>query len=321
MEGLQNIYAAMRETENWPMVRGRFQKRNGGMFVKLEIKRLVKNYGKKRALKGINMTLTEGVYGFLGPNGAGKSTFMNILTGNLKATSGQILYDGEDVTKMGREFRGILGYMPQQQALYPNFTAEGFLSYMAALRDMKRSEAARRIPQVLEEVGLSEVAGDRVRSFSGGMKQRLLIAQAVLAEPKVLVLDEPTAGLDPKQRIAIRNLISETSAGKIVVIATHVVSDVESAAGRILLIKEGEMAADSTREELCGALAGKVFEFAIPQERLKAVEADPALLVGNISRERETLFVRVICEDRPEGYEAREMRPGLEDVYLSYFRE
>ena len=289
--------------------------------MKLEVKQLVKNYGKKQALKGINAALTEGVYGFLGPNGAGKSTFMNILTGNLKATSGQILCDGKDIREMGREFRGILGYMPQQQALYPNFTAEGFLAYMAALRDMKRAEAAERIPQVLAEVGLSEVAGDKIKSFSGGMKQRLLIAQAVLAEPKVLVLDEPTAGLDPKQRIAIRNLISEISAGKIVIIATHVVTDVESAANRILLIREGEMVADSTREELCGVLGGKVFELRIPQEELKAVEADPAFLVGNISRERETLFVRVICENKPEGYETEPVRPGLEDVYLSCFRE
>ncbi len=289
--------------------------------MRLEVKQLVKNYGKKRALKGIDASLTEGVYGFLGPNGAGKSTFMNILTGNLKATSGQILYDGEDIREMGREFRGILGYMPQQQALYPNFTAEGFLAYMAALRDMRRSEAAKRIPQVLSEVGLSEVARDKIRSFSGGMKQRLLIAQAVLAEPKILVLDEPTAGLDPKQRIAIRNLISEIAAGKIVLIATHVVTDVESAANRILLIREGEMAADSTREELCAALSGKVFELKIPQEKLKDVEGNPAFLVGNISRERETLFVRVICDGVPDGYEAEPVRPGLEDVYLSCFRE
>lgn len=289
--------------------------------MKLEVNQLVKNYGKKQALKGINAVLTEGVYGFLGPNGAGKSTFMNILTGNLKATSGQILYDGEDITKMGREFRGILGYMPQQQALYPNFTAEGFLAYMAALRDMKRARAVKRIPQVLEEVGLMDVAGDKIKSFSGGMKQRLLIAQAVLAEPKILVLDEPTAGLDPKQRIAIRNLISEIAGGKIVLIATHVVTDVESAANRILLIREGEMVADSTREALAETLSGQVFELRIPQEKLREVEENPAYLVGNISRERETLFVRVICDGKPEGYEAVSVRPGLEDVYLSCFRE
>ena len=253
--------------------------------MKLEVKALVKNYGKKQALKGIDAFLTEGVYGFLGPNGAGKSTFMNILTGNLRATSGQILCDGEDIVKMGRRFRGILGYMPQQQALYPNFTAAGFLSYIAALRDMKKSRARERIPKVLEQVGLLDVAGDKIRSFSGGMKQRLLIAQAVLDEPKILVLDEPTAGLDPKQRIAIRSLISEIAAGKIVIIATHVVTDVESVANRILLIREGELIADSTREELTASLAGKVWELKIPEERLAELTEEKGFLTGNVSRE------------------------------------
>ena len=289
--------------------------------MKLEVKALVKNYGKKQALKGIDAFLTEGVYGFLGPNGAGKSTFMNILTGNLRATSGQILCDGEDIVKMGRRFRGILGYMPQQQALYPNFTAAGFLSYIAALRDMKKSRARERIPKVLEQVGLLDVAGDKIRSFSGGMKQRLLIAQAVLDEPKILVLDEPTAGLDPKQRIAIRSLISEIAAGKIVIIATHVVTDVESVANRILLIREGELIADSTREELTASLAGKVWELKIPEERLAELTEEKGFLTGNVSREGETLFVRVISEQEPQGFEAEAMRPGLEDVYLSYFKE
>ncbi len=289
--------------------------------MKLEIQALVKNYGKKQALKGIDAVLTEGVYGFLGPNGAGKSTFMNILTGNLRATSGRILCDGEDIAKMGRRFRGLLGYMPQQQALYPNFTAAGFLSYIAALRDMKKSRARERIPKVLEQVGLSDVAGDKIRSFSGGMKQRLLIAQAVLDEPKVLVLDEPTAGLDPKQRIAIRSLISEIAADKIVIIATHVVTDVESVANRILLIREGELMADSTREELTAALSGKVWELKIPEEKLPELTEEKGYLTGNISREGDILFVRVIADRRPDGYEAEAMRPGLEDVYLSYFKE
>ena len=289
--------------------------------MKLEIRSLVKNYGKKQALKGINAVLSEGVYGFLGPNGAGKSTFMNILTGNLKATSGEIRYNGEEIGKLGREFRAVLGYMPQQQALYPNFTAVGFLSYVAALRDMKKAEARERIPKVLEQVGLSEVAGDKIRSFSGGMKQRLLIAQAVLADPKILVLDEPTAGLDPKQRIAIRNLIAEISAGKIVLIATHVVTDVESAANRILLIREGELLADSTREELTASLAGQVWEIRIPESELGAIEKREDFLLGNISREGETLFVRLISEHEPEGLPHSAVRPGLEDVYLYYFKE
>ncbi|MDI9242076.1 ABC transporter ATP-binding protein [Fusibacillus kribbianus] len=287
--------------------------------MELEIRSLIKNYGKKQALKGLSVTLTEGVYGFLGPNGAGKSTFMNILTGNLKATSGQIFYNGEDIGKLGREFRGVLGYMPQQQALYPNFTAAGFLSYMAALRDMKKERAKKRIPEVLSQVGLSEVAGDKIRSFSGGMKQRLLIAQAVLDEPKILVLDEPTAGLDPKQRIAIRNLISEMAAGKIVLIATHVVTDVESVANRILLIREGELLADSSREELTASLSGMVWEVTIPQEALEEISGQ--YLVGNVSREGSTLFVRVISENKPEKWAPAPVRPGLEDVYLYYFKE
>lgn len=289
--------------------------------MKLEIRELKKSYGKKQALKGINAVLIEGVYGFIGPNGAGKSTFMNILTGNLKASDGQIFYDGENVAAMGSRFREILGYMPQQQSLYPNFTAEGFLSYMAALRGMKKGRAGERIPEVLRQVGLWDVAGDKIGSFSGGMKQRLLIAQAVLDEPKILVLDEPTAGLDPKQRIAIRNLISETAVGKIVLIATHVVTDVESVANRILLIREGELLTDSTREELTARLAGKVWELKVPEERLSDITASGDCLVGNISREGDLLFVRVIAEQAPEGYTCAPMRPGLEDVYLSYFKE
>ncbi|MCD2493726.1 ATP-binding cassette domain-containing protein [Lacrimispora sp. NSJ-141] len=289
--------------------------------MELEIKNLTKNYGKKQALKGLNVTLTEGVYGFLGPNGAGKSTFMNILTGNLKATSGQILYNGEEITRLGRSFRGILGYMPQQQALYPNFTATGFLSYIAALRDMKKDRAKERIPKVLSQVGLSDVADDKIRSFSGGMKQRLLIAQAVLDEPKILVLDEPTAGLDPKQRIAIRNLISEISAAKIVIIATHVVTDVESVANRILLIREGEMLADSTREELNASLSGHVWELQVPEEQLEEVIGRDEYLIGNIAREGKNLFVRVISDKEPEDYAFMAVRPGLEDVYLYYFKE
>lgn len=289
--------------------------------MKLEVKELVKCYGKKRALKGLNATLTEGVYGFLGPNGAGKSTFMNVLTGNLRATSGEILYDGKNITELGRNFRSILGYMPQQQALYPNFTAVGFLSYMAALRGMKKTEARERIPEVLRQVGLEQVAGEKIRSFSGGMKQRILIAQAVLANPEILILDEPTAGLDPKQRIAIRNLISEIAEKKIVIIATHVVTDVESVASRILLIKEGEMIADSTREELTGALAGQVWELELPQEELGRLTEDPQFLIGNISREGNRLFVRVITKEKPRQWHAAPVRPGLEDVYLYYFKE
>lgn len=287
--------------------------------MKLTIRNLEKNYGNKAALKGISAELTEGIYGFLGPNGAGKSTFMNILTGNLDKTSGEILYNGQNILTMGKEFRGLLGYMPQQQALYPSFSAIDFLSYVAALREMDKKTARKRIPEVLEAVELSDVANKKIGSFSGGMKQRLLIAQAVLADPKILILDEPTAGLDPKQRISIRNLISGLSEDKIVLIATHVVTDVESIANRILLLREGELLTDAPREELIASLAGKVWELTLSKEEFSVLPAE--YLVGRISREGETLYVRVIAEKEPETFAHKAERPGLEDVYLYYFRE
>lgn len=289
--------------------------------MKLDVIGLRKDYGNKHALKGINLSLSDGVYGFLGPNGAGKSTFMNILTGNIRATAGDILLDGRNIMDMGRDFRAMLGYMPQQQALYPDLTAAAFLSYMAALRGMSSVHAKERINTVLERVGLSGNAHDKIRSFSGGMKQRLLIAQAILDDPAVLVLDEPTAGLDPKQRISIRNLISEISEGKIVIIATHVVSDVEAIANRILLINEGELLADSTREELTACLNGRVWEIEVPADRSKGFNSDGSFLVGSISREGSVLYVRIITDNEPVGFECRPVRPDLEDVYLYYFRQ
>lgn len=203
--------------------------------MELTFQHLSKNYKTKQALLDVSMTLTEGIYGLLGPNGAGKSTMMNILTGNLAQTSGQILFDGEDIRSLGIVFRARVGYMPQQQAFYPGFTVEQFLYYIASLRDMEKALAKKRIGWALELLSLSDVRKKRVRSLSGGMKQRLLLAQAVLADPDVLVLDEPTAGLDPKQRIAVRNLVSEISLHKIVLISTHVVPDVEYVSKEILL--------------------------------------------------------------------------------------
>ena len=207
----------------------------------LTVKDLHKNYGQKEALKGVSFKLDQGVYALLGPNGSGKSTLMNILTGNLKATSGSVFWDGKNIDKMDKEYRGIIGYVPQQQALYPDFTAIRFLSYIAALQGMKSKEANVRIPYALDTVELSDVASKKIKTFSGGMKQRLLIAQAILADPKLLIMDEPTAGLDPKQRVLMRKLIVEISFDKIVLLATHVVSDVEMIANEILLLKEGSL--------------------------------------------------------------------------------
>ena len=207
--------------------------------LKLEFQQLRKRYGQKEALRGVSITLSEGVYGLLGPNGAGKSTLMNILAGNLQADSGRILFCGEDIRRTGSDFPARLGYMPQQQTLYPGFTVERFLYYMASLRGMKRGDAAARIDWALGLLSLDEQRRKRIRSLSGGMRQRLLLAQAILADPEVLVLDEPTAGLDPQQRIAVRNLIAEISLHRIVLLSTHVVQDVEYAAKELILLSDG----------------------------------------------------------------------------------
>ena len=204
---------------------------------------LSKNYGKKQALIGFSAELTGGIYGLLGPNGAGKSTLMNILTGNLRQTAGEIRFNGAEIRSLGAAFRGRVGYMPQQQTLYPGFTAERFLLYMASLRRMPRARALERIDWALGAVGLSDVRGKTIRSLSGGMKQRLLLAQAILDEPDILILDEPTAGLDPRQRIAVRNLIAEIALQKIVIVSTHVVPDVEYVASELLLLSDEEIRA------------------------------------------------------------------------------
>lgn len=289
--------------------------------MQLEIRNLIKQYKNKTALNGISLKLSTGIYGLLGPNGAGKSTLMNIISGNISPSSGKILLDGEDINERSRSFRSVLGYMPQQQSLYPDFTAYDFLAYMSTLRGMKRKAAATRIPEVLEQVGLLDRSGDRIKSFSGGMKQRLLIAQAILADPKVLILDEPTAGLGPKQRISIRNLISKIAADKIVIIATHIVSDVELVANRFLLLKAGEIIADDTREALCASLQGKVWELFVGEDTLTDIQEEGRFLVGNISRDGEHFYVRVISEKEPETFPHQPMRPTLEDVYQYYYPE
>lgn len=282
--------------------------------MELKIQNLKKDYGTVKALKGVDLTLTEGIYGFLGPNGAGKSTTMNILTGNLNATDGTVTYDGQPIGEMGMEYRRKLGYMPQQQSLYPTFNVKRFLSYMAALRGMTKAEAKERIPIVLEQVELTEFADRKIAALSGGMKQRLLIAQAILGDPEILILDEPTAGLDPKQRIIIRNLIASIALHKIVIIATHVVSDVEYIAKEIVLMDQGNIVRACSRSDLVAELQDKVFEVKISEDELPSVTE--CFKVGNIAKEADGLYVRILSDGLPKGLGAVPMRPALEDVYL-----
>lgn len=285
--------------------------------MELTFDRLSKNYGTVQALKGVSFILTEGVHGLLGPNGAGKSTMMNILSGNLEQTSGRIKYNGHDTHRLGNEFRKLLGYMPQQQALYPGFTATQFLGYMASLRGMSKADAAKAVPRVLEQVELTSVAGRKIKTFSGGMKQRLLIAQAILSDPDVLILDEPTAGLDPKQRIAIRNLIASIAERKIVIISTHVVADVACIAKEILLLKQGELISQLSPAELIQQIDGTVWEVVVSKEELPSWQS--RYPVSNIAYDENGFCLRLLSDTEIAG--GRQVKPNLEDVYLSYFGE
>ena len=222
--------------------------------MKLEFVNLSKSYGSKRALIDVSATLEHGVYALLGPNGAGKTTMMNILVDNLRADSGAIFYDGKDTREMGVEFRQLIGFMPQQQQMYQSMTAERFLFYIASLKGLSKNDAKLQIDELFERVNLSDSKKKKIAALSGGMKQRLLIAQALLGNPPILVLDEPTAGLDPKERVRMRNLVESVSDKKIIIYATHVVSDVETIARNVLFLKNGELIGMGAQSELAAVL-------------------------------------------------------------------
>lgn len=285
----------------------------------LEIKNISKTYkkGTVKALDDFSVTLTSGVYGLLGPNGAGKSTLMNIITDNLNSDSGEVLYDGEDIKKLGKDYRTVLGYMPQQQGLYDDFTLNRFLWYMAALKGLKKKEAKQKITSLLETVNLKESAHKKLGSFSGGMKQRALIAQALLNDPKILILDEPTAGLDPKERIRIRNFISEIAENKIVLISTHVVSDIEFIAKEIILLKSGQLVSHDTCNNLIKEIENKVFEVEINKDELKCFQE--TYRVSNLFHDDDKIIVRIVTDIPPENYKVQPVKPTLEDLYLYVF--
>jgi len=280
-----------------------------------------KLFGKKTsgkcALKDVSFSVTEGIYGLMGANGAGKSTLMNILVGNLMPTSGKLFLDGVETEQLGEVFRAHIGYMPQQQWVYEDMTCVQFLEYIGALKGMKKEELKESVEKVLAFVNMTEHAGKRAGALSGGMRQRLLLAQAILGDPEILILDEPTAGVDPNERIRIRNLISQISFNKIVLIATHVVSDIEFIANRFLLLKEGDLFREGTLPELLKEIDGKVLECLVPEEAV--AELEKKYEVVSLIREDDEVRVRIVTDHYEESYTAVPVTPRLEDLYLYHY--
>lgn len=286
------------------------------MSLQLEIRDLTKEYGEKKALDSVSLVLTEGVYGLLGPNGAGKSTLMNIIAQITKQTSGEVLFDGQNISDMGNTYKSMLGFMPQQQGMYEYFTGYRFLYYMAALKGVAPGNIKSEVLRVAERVNLQNNLKQKIRGYSGGMKQRLLIAQALLNEPRVVLFDEATAGLDPKIRIEVRNLISEIARDKIVLIATHVVQDVEYIARKLIVMRQGKLVACDTVDKLLSSMDGKVYEVVADYEDVRAIENQ--YIVSNMLQVSNGIRMRIIAESLSE-LDAQAVPPSLEDYYLYTF--
>ena len=284
--------------------------------MELSLDRLTKHYGNKIAVDCVSATLKPGVYGLLGANGAGKTTLMRMLCAILESTSGEVLLNGKEVTAMGADYRNVLGYLPQDFGYYPNYTAMEFLMYISALKGIPKKIAMKRSKELLEEVGLSHVVNKKVKTFSGGMKQRVGIAQALLNNPDILIFDEPTAGLDPKERVRFRNLLSEYAGDKIVILSTHIVSDIEAIADEVLLMKKGKFVLQGTVQELTEKANGKVWELTVPAKEARKWQAKTT--VANLRHEGKEVVLRIISDKKPSE-EAVSCEATLEDLYLYYF--
>ena len=285
----------------------------------LEMKNLTKNYGNYCALDRFSITLTDGIYGLLGANGAGKSTLMSLITDNVQRTSGEILCDGKEILKLGKKFRQKIGFMPQQQGYYENMSARAFILYMASLKGINKKEAKMQTDKLLKRVNLEKVSHKKIGEFSGGMKQRVLLAQAMLGNPEILLLDEPTAGLDPKERIRIRNFISEIAEDKIVLISTHVVSDIEFIAKEIILLNQGKLVSHDTCKNLVNEITNKVIEVEIEKEELKYFQDN--YRVSNLYHNDDKIVVRLVTDNPPENHKITIANPTLEDLYLYVFEQ
>ena len=279
---------------------------------------LTKEFGRKTAVNDLNITLTNGVYGLLGANGAGKTTLMRLLCNIQIPTSGKIVLNDKNITELGEEYRSLLGYLPQHFGYYPDFTALDFLLYVAALKGLDEENAKKKSKELLEAVGLSEESRHKIKTFSGGMKQRLGIAQAMLNDPRILIFDEPTAGLDPKERVRFRNLISAFAKDRIVILSTHIVSDVEFIAEEIIMMQSGQIVSFGKPQEMTAQINGHVWECTVP-----TVKAEEFAATFNTSNLRNTgigvSILRIIADHLPME-NAIQVQPNLEDLYLFYFK-
>lgn len=284
--------------------------------MKLTIRDLNKSYGKTRALTDFSYEFIPGIYGILGANGAGKSTLFGMLTDTLRRQSGEILWDDTDILKLGRGFRAKLGYMPQAQGYYPQMSAREYLCYMGEVKGLPRKELTQEADRLLSAVDLKEVAHRKLGQFSGGMRQRALLAQAMLGSPELLILDEPTAGVDPRERIRIRSIIAELARDKIVLLATHVVTDVECIANQVLLMNKGKLVLSGSPEELIASIQGKAVEKLCTPEEI--VQYQKQYGFGSLFQRQEGQVLRLIGDALPENFRTVTDGLSLEEVYLYY---
>lgn len=286
--------------------------------MQLEIESLTKRFQDVTAVDQVSCSLNTGVYGLLGVNGAGKTTLMRMLCTLLKPTEGSITWDGQDIFEMDGAYRRILGYLPQDFGFYPDFTVRDYLMYIASIKGIRPAAARQRAALMLQQVGLSRVESKKMKKLSGGMKRRAGIAQAMLNDPKILILDEPTAGLDPNERIRFRNLISELAEDRLVLLSTHIVSDIEYIANEILLMKDGRICIFGTTEELTANMPEQVWSVRVPRTEVSSYTR--AYKVSNVKTMQKEAELRILSKEKPSEDAVLETAT-LEDVFLHYFGE
>lgn len=280
----------------------------------LQVNQVTKKYKSFTALEEINLEFENGVYALLAPNGAGKTTLIKMLTTLLFPTKGEILWEGNEIKGLDEEYREIIGYLPQQFGYYKNQTPRQFLSYLASLKGMERGQAKEEIRELLIEVGLEDVMDQKMRKFSGGMIQRVGIAQALMNQPKIIILDEPTAGLDPKERVRFRNMISRLSKDRIIILSTHIVSDIETIANQVIMIKDRQLFSKDSPKSTCDILAGKVYE----TWEIEKLDIPHILLTQR--QEGDQTLNRFVAEAEYQG-DAKQVEPTLEDVFLYVYND